>query len=203
LRTLEHWPELHVIVCGRRAAYVRADADHEAVALTRRYCHRLDFVRSFDDLTDDVVKIALICPPERTDRMLAHPAAELPADTVVPTSSGHGSIDLIARGVNKGTALAWLGQHLDTSTEAMIAFGDGGSDLEMLRTVGHGVAMAQAPDMVRAHARAITTSNNDAGVLTYLEQALPVWQCHAPSAANPGSDPTHRILISFTLARRQ
>lgn len=185
-RTLERWPDVHVIACGRRAAHVRDDADPDAVALTRRYYHRLDLVRSFDDITDDVVKIALVCPPQRTDEILAALAAELPT-TVVPTSSGHGSIDLVGRGVNKGTALAWLGQHLDIPTEAMMAFGDGGNDLEMLRTVGVGVAMAQAPETVRAQATAITTSNNDSGVLTYLEQALPAWQRHARQPRTPAA----------------
>lgn len=185
-RTLERWRHVHVIVCGRRAASVRDDADPDAVAQTRRYYHRLDPVGSFDDITDDVVKLALTCPPHQTDRILAALAAALPADTVVPTSRGHGSIDLIGSGVNKGTALAWLGQHLDIPTEAMIAFGDGGNDLEMLATVGLGVAMAQAPDVVRAHADVITTSNNESGVLTYLEQALPIWQRHARQPRTPG-----------------
>ncbi len=184
-RTLEGWQDVHVIVCGRRAAYVRDDADHEAVALTRRYYHRLDHVGSFDEISDDVVKFALICPPSRTDEILVALAAALPADTIVPTSSGHGSIDLIARGVNKGTALAWLGRHLGIPTEAMIAFGDGGNDVEMLRTVGLGVAMAQAPVTVRAHADLVTASNNESGVLTYLERALPAWQ----RAAYPPGDP--------------
>ena len=191
-RTLHRWPDVHVIVCGRRAAYVRDDSDPDAVALARRYYHRLALVESFDQVTDDVVKLALACPPQRTDEMLATLAEQLPPDTVVPTSSGHGSIDLIARGVNKGTALAWLGQHLGIPTEAMVAFGDGGNDLEMLTTVGLGVAMAQAPEAVRVHADALTTSNNDAGVLAYLEQALPAWERRArrlrTQAATPPAD---------------
>ncbi len=175
-RTLEKWPDVHVIVCGRHAAYVRDDADPETVALTRLYYHRLEAVRSFDDITDDVVKFALICPPRSTEEILAVLADELPADKIVPTSSGHGSIDLIARGVNKGSALIWLGQHLDIPTDAMIAFGDGGNDVEMLRTVGLGVAMAHAPEPVRAHADDISATNNDSGVLAYLERALPAWR---------------------------
>lgn len=175
-RALAEWPDLHVIVCGRRSAYVLDGTDAQAVAETRRYYHRLALVESFEQISDDIVKFALGCPPERTYEVLAALAAELSEHAIVPTSSGHGSIDLIGQGVNKGTALAWLGQHFGIPTAAMIAFGDGGNDLEMLRTVGLGIAMAQAPEAVRAHADTITTSNNDAGVLAYLEQALPTWQ---------------------------
>ncbi len=188
--TLARRPDLHVTVCGRRSAYILASTHADAVAQTRRYHHRLATIESFDDITDDVVTFALACPPRRTHQILAALAEELPGHAIVPTSSGHGSIDLIARGVNKGTALAWLGQHLGIPTHAMIAFGDGGNDLEMLRTVGHGVAMEQAPETVRAHAQATTTSNNDAGVLAYLEQALPAWErCSTPPGSQTATRP--------------
>ncbi|MEZ5200782.1 MAG: HAD hydrolase family protein [Micropruina glycogenica] len=82
---------------------------------------------------------------------------------VVPTCSGRGSIDLIADDV-KGTALQWLANRLGLRVDDAGAFGDGGHDAELLAVVGHGVAMANAPDWLRARADDVAASNSEAGV---------------------------------------
>lgn len=50
----------------------------------------------------------------------------------------------------------------------MTAFGDGGNDLEMIKEVGDGVAMANADPALLQIANHTTTSNNEQGVLTYI-----------------------------------
>ena len=45
-----------------------------------------------------------------------------------------------------------------------VAFGDGGNDAELLAVVGHGVAMTDAPDWLRARADDVAASNSEAGV---------------------------------------
>ena len=52
--------------------------------------------------------------------------------------------------VNKGNAIRALCHHLGMTTDDCIAFGDSMNDSEMLQTVGIGVAMGNAPDMVKA-----------------------------------------------------
>ena len=44
--------------------------------------------------------------------------------------------------VNKGNALKWLCEKLDIDISELIAFGDGGNDIDMIKTAGCGVAMA-------------------------------------------------------------
>ena len=91
---------------------------------------------------------------------------------VVATSSGRGSIDLIADDVNKRTALQWLANRLGLRVDDAVAFGDGGNDAELLAVVGHGVAMANAPDWLRARADDVAASNSEAGVRAYVERLL-------------------------------
>nr|WP_279384796.1 HAD-IIB family hydrolase [Lacticaseibacillus manihotivorans] len=90
----------------------------------------------------------------------------------VPTSSGHGDIDVIQPGINKATGLKRLGDSLGIDLSEMCAFGDGGNDLEMLQEVGLGVAMQNASPQVSAIADDHTLDNNHAGVLAYLEKNL-------------------------------
>lgn len=89
-----------------------------------------------------------------------------------PTSSGHGDIDIIQPGMNKAAGLAELGQVLGIDLAEMAAFGDGGNDLEMLREVGCGVAMANAQPDVTAVANATTGSNQEQGVLQWINHWL-------------------------------
>lgn len=171
LTLVDSLPGVFNLTCGLRSAYALRTSDPSLVTLMRHYYRRLELVDAWTDIEDTLVKLALACDADQTVPLLERLAVGLPAG-VVPVSSGHGSIDLIAAGVNKGVALAWLGRRLGIPPEAMIAFGDGGNDVEMLTLAGLGVAMANAPDHVKAHADAVAGSNEQHGVLTFLENLL-------------------------------
>lgn len=164
-------PDIHVVVCGVKSAYVLADERPEWIADVRRYYYQLELVDSFEDLDDELIKFAISCPPDETDA-LVHRFEQLMDGLAVPASSGHGDIDLIQPGVHKAAGLQQLGQVLNVDLADMCAFGDGGNDLEMIREVGLGVAMANASDAVKAVADAETADNNAQGVLTFLDQVL-------------------------------
>ena len=50
-----------------------------------------------------------------------------------------------------------------------MAIGDNNNDIEMLRTVGWGVAMGQASEAVKSAARAVTASNQEDGVAQAIQ----------------------------------
>ena len=90
-----------------------------------------------------------------------------------PTTSGHGSIDLIVPGCHKASGLKRLVQRWGITPEQCAAFGDGGNDIEMLRYCGHSYAMYNAPEDVKNAARSVCPSNEDDGVLVTLEKLFP------------------------------
>lgn len=93
--------------------------------------------------------------------------------TAVRTTSSHPNLlEVLGAGVSKGRALEQLAEHLGISITATVAVGDGLNDLEMLQIAGLGVAMANAPEVVRAHARYITASNNENGVALLIAKLL-------------------------------
>ena len=71
---------------------------------------------------------------------------------------------------SKATGLTALAQQLNIPLAHVMAIGDNNNDIEMLEAVGWGVAMGQAPDLVRSVAQAITTSNAEDGVARAIEQ---------------------------------
>lgn len=171
IEVLDQMAGLVVLVCGPESAFALSNNTPDVLALLRRYYTRLQVVDSWADASTPVLKLALACPPDQTSRLLRRFAVELP-DELTPMSSGHGSIDLIRHDVSKATGLRQIGERLGIDPSAMIAFGDGGNDLAMLEYVGTSIAMANAPADVRAVADAVTGTNDDAGVLDYLETML-------------------------------
>lgn len=61
-----------------------------------------------------------------------------------------------------------LANKLNISSSEIIAFGDGNNDIEMIKNVGHGVAMDNANSELKKVADAITDSVENSGVYKYL-----------------------------------
>jgi len=171
LSKLQLIPRLHLTVCGVRQAYVLTRETTAHVATVRRYYPELAVVPNFDHFDDQILKIAINCPAAETDAIVTRLHTDL-RGLAVPTSSGHGDIDIIQAGIHKAAGLQELGAVLGIDLTEMCAFGDGGNDLEMLREVGLGVAMQNAQDPVKAVADAQTTDNESQGVLTFMADYL-------------------------------
>ena len=77
--------------------------------------------------------------------------------------------EVMRAGVNKGSALRWLCDHLGVDVADTMAFGDGDNDAEMLRAAGDGVAMGNAAPEVKVCADHVTATCDEAGVAAYLE----------------------------------
>jgi len=86
------------------------------------------------------------------------------------TSSGVGFVEMSAAGVDKGTALRALADHLGVPLERTIALGDGENDIPALRTAGLGIAMGHADEAVRSAAHLVTGSNTADGWAEAIER---------------------------------
>lgn len=74
--------------------------------------------------------------------------------------------------LNKKTTLEQLGKELDITLEEMTFFGDGLNDVEVISSVGNGVAMGNALEEVKANAKDITLSNNEDGIAHYIKTKI-------------------------------
>lgn len=91
-------------------------------------------------------------------------------DTVKRGNYGCAELAVIHRDCSKAAGVRALAERLHIDLAQVMAIGDNTNDLEMLHTVGWGVAMGQAPDAVKASARAITASNAEDGVALAIER---------------------------------
>ncbi|MGB3374515.1 MAG: HAD family hydrolase [Microbacterium sp.] len=88
------------------------------------------------------------------------------------TMSGAPFVEVMAQGVTKATGLAQVCARLGVERDEVLAFGDALNDLEMLQWAGHGVAVANAIDVVRDAADEVTASNAEEGVAQVIERML-------------------------------
>ena len=91
---------------------------------------------------------------------------------VEATGALENNIEVNAEGVHKGEALLKLGEIFGISRDEIAAFGDGSNDTKMLKTVGTGVAMANAMPEVKVAADRITDSNDEEGVARFIERYI-------------------------------
>lgn len=171
LKQLQKLPQLKILLSCQTAAYILATDDQDYLADRRHYYDVLHQVTCFEQVPEPVLKFGITCPTAETTKLVATFQTQF-AGLATATSSGFGDIDLIQPGRHKATALAELGQQFNIDLAEMWAFGDGGNDLEMLQTVGRGIAMANATPAVKAAAADQTGSCTEQGVLQYLAAHL-------------------------------
>ena len=164
------YPEILNVLCGVESAYCqRGTVSQEFYDLTAIYYHRLKWVDDFKAVKDQILKFAPTVPEEKTYYYYDIFCERLKGK-VEPTTSGHGSIDLIVPGCHKASGLKRLVERFGISPEQCVAFGDGGNDIEMLKYCGHSYAMANASENVKKAAKYVCPSNEEDGVLVILEE---------------------------------
>ncbi|KRM96032.1 HAD superfamily hydrolase [Liquorilactobacillus aquaticus DSM 21051] len=118
-----------------------------------------------------IVKAMFIDPPEIIEAALKDYTAfaEL-EDRVTFTRSTPFYYEANAKGVSKGSALKRLCEELQITSENLMAIGDGGNDLSMIKFAGIGVAMGNAIPELKKSAQVVTEDNNHDGVARAIEK---------------------------------
>ena len=84
------------------------------------------------------------------------------------------SMEFTMANVNKGTAIEGMCKVLGITNAECMAFGDAGNDIEMLEFCKYGVAMGNATDECKRHARFVTKANTEDGIAYAVEQIMEV-----------------------------
>lgn len=78
-------------------------------------------------------------------------------------------VEFVPKGTSKATGIEWLCRHLGVGVEDTYAVGDSVNDLDMLRFVGHSIAMGNASGPVKEAASFVTTDIHKDGVYRAME----------------------------------
>ena len=86
------------------------------------------------------------------------------------TSSWYDNIELMKVGAGKGRALSWFAEQKGIPKEEIMSFGDHMNDLDMLKASGWPVAMENAVDELKQHARLIAPHHDQSGVARVIRK---------------------------------
>ena len=172
------------VLCAFDDAYVlERDRCHEDVVSI--YYRSITYVESFEELDVDSNKISIYFPgwdsTQKNDEVYS-PAF---ASRLYLTCAGNEWLDFMNIGVDKGSGVRHLAQHLGIDLSDIAAFGDTYNDIPMLDIVGHSYVMANAAEHMHDHGKFLAPSNNEAGVLTVIDHIVDAMGAQPePVAAN-------------------
>ncbi|MDO4912262.1 MAG: HAD family hydrolase [Lactobacillus sp.] len=159
--------EYPVVAAGLNYGYVTTD---EMYVSMQRFYHKLKKVSSLRDVEDKIFKLSVLVDSDKRLALYDDLCKNLPTIGIV--SAGPETIDLATAGLSKADGLKFLSKKLGISPKEMIAFGDSGNDVEMLRYVGRAYVTAQALPEAKRVANKIIGSNNDSAVQKELYEIL-------------------------------
>ncbi|HHW51447.1 MAG TPA: HAD family phosphatase [Pseudoclavibacter sp.] len=138
---------------------------------------------SFEGLMVEPVMRVVVQSPDHTEEDFLRLVEGIGLKHVTYAIGWTSWLDIAPFGVSKATALERVRQAMQYSLSEVIVVGDGRNDIEMMewasRGGGVGVAMGQAPDVVKAAASQVTGSVEDDGLAVFLEEL--------PGASGPRS----------------
>lgn len=122
-------------------------------------------------LTENPLRMVLIDTPERIQR--AHHLVKPWEEHFSFVRDSERGLEIVDRTVSKGAALERLCAALEISPEQVMAFGNEGNDLELLRVAGVGVAMGNSFSGLKQIARIVAPTNEENGVAWVLNRVFP------------------------------
>ncbi|MDD3902594.1 MAG: Cof-type HAD-IIB family hydrolase [Sphaerochaeta sp.] len=132
-------------------------------------------IRSVDDLAEEIKtpqpKVMIVGDPLRLQ--VAQKELQTALGNLADVSfSEPYFMEITAKGVQKASSLDVLLELLKTSREHLMVIGDGLNDIPMLDIASMAVVMDNASEDVKAHAKDITTSNDEEGVALAIEKHI-------------------------------
>lgn len=156
--------DLYIVVCGAKSAYGES-RNKPILQHVLPYYIKYKTVESASEASrnDDIYKIAVFdgqgsekhCYPMLSDYYESHHVLV----------SGDDWLDVMKKGVTKGTAVKQLQEKLGISREECMAFGDFMNDYDMMKECEESYAMENAHPELKAICKHIAPSNDDNGVM--------------------------------------
>ncbi len=162
---------IQYILEGELYSYMRDNCKefysfYDSIGISRRF---LENNFNIDDI--DTYKIEMLCPDKSSVDFCLSLIEDNPQYDHFH-SIAEKSFELYSKKNTKATAILKVLDHLNIPIENSYAFGDGKNDIEMLSTVGCGIAMGNASDEVKKHAKEVTDSIHNDGVAVGIEKYI-------------------------------
>ncbi len=129
------------------------------------------FKSEYDMETLNVYKVEIMCPNEEVlDQCVAFVKQHPEYDCFHSIDKAH--LEVYLKENTKAAGILKALECLNIPIENTYAFGDGQNDIEMLQTVGCGIAMGNASDEVKQYAKVVTDTVHNDGVAVGIKKYI-------------------------------
>lgn len=170
IKIVENNKNLDMILAGVKSAYCLKRYKHLENVVKTYYCN-YQFVDSYDDIDDDIMKVAIYDPQGHINQYVDDISKSVDAGLKAVTA-GNEWIDIQNDNINKGVAIQYLQKQLGIKPEECMAFGDQMNDYQLLKSVKYSYAMANAVPQIKKIAYGVTTSNDEQGVIKVIKEEV-------------------------------
>ncbi|SCB82650.1 Cof-type HAD-IIB family hydrolase [Weissella bombi] len=137
-----------------------------------KYYPNLKFIDSVDQINEPILKVTITYEEKKTQEFIDAARITL-ADRGHVTTSGYGSVDIVAPKINKANGLQTLASHYGFKlNENLAAFGDGLNDAEMLAAAARPFAMINGDESLKELYPLAIDDNNHDGVLKTIDTLI-------------------------------
>ncbi|MBY4798364.1 Cof-type HAD-IIB family hydrolase [Collinsella sp. AGMB00827] len=158
-------------VCGVERCYLRREDQVFDDQFANYYVNRV-YVDDLSQVTADVNKYTVYFPDFTSEEAYANTYGPAWSSRYNVTNAGRDWIDFMKPGVDKGSGLLHLCEHLGIDISHACAIGDTYNDIQMIREAGMGCVVANAEPHMHTHASNVVPSNNEGGVAQVIDAVL-------------------------------
>lgn len=169
--TMAAFPEIEVLLFESDRVAMLTDCFWTAnmPARERPYFQRA----SIGEVGDVIFKLVFTGTVEAVARVRSYLEAHPFHHEVDLMLASDSCLELLPRGVTKGSGLAMLARRLGIAPERTMAIGDYENDAEMLRVAGIAAAPSNATEQIRSLADLVVAHHQDGAVADFLERVFP------------------------------
>ena len=158
-----------IVLATSKGAYLESH-DERFQKEVGKYYIKYEIVEDLLDIEADILKVTL-CDFKGAEEN-SYKAYQDLADQVQICVAGEIWLDIMANGVNKGTAIHDIQDKLGITYEETMVFGDYLNDLEMLQSAYYSYAMENAHPKLKQVARFEAKSNDENGVIEKIKEII-------------------------------
>lgn len=172
LEQLYQLENIGILLCGKKYSYTNSVVLYENLR-SPKFHYNIVLVENFSDVKENIIKISLSDTSAKGASDYSFPLLEKALTGKVEIAvSGFDCVDIVNKGVSKGTAIEALQKMWNITPEETMAFGDNYNDVQMLQKAKYSFAMKRADDGVKQYANYIAGDNNENAVIEEIKKSI-------------------------------
>lgn len=163
-------PKAHLVVCGKKSAYMEDDSNQWLTSEISRYYPRFKIVDDLTKIDDEILKVSL-CDLLGSEKN-SHQHFKTYENEFNIAVSGENWLDITHPHANKGMAIKKIQEIFKITPAETMVFGDYLNDLDMIKNAKYSYAMENAHPLLKKEANFIAENNNNNGVVKKIKEVV-------------------------------